>query len=162
MRRAFVLDLAADDNATAHLAVGGVFIPNASVDFDDECHIVLRAGDEDVTVAARAVQITEAGVGFQIELTDELRERIAALVALARHGDLGTRTATLTRSLATNRAAVGSIPPLNRRGADRRMAEGSISPLVAAMPTLRDEELAAKVRSALSAHNTDPDVDTDD
>jgi hypothetical protein len=162
VRRAFVLDLTADETATTHLAVGGVFIPNATVEFDDECHIVLRAGDEDVTVIARAVQITEGGAGFQIErMTDELRARIEALVMLAQRADHTGRAPTLPRSLSATdaqRSAAGSIPPINQR-AERRMAEGSISPIVASLPTQRDETLAAKVRAALSAT---PDIDPEE
>src|SRR5215204_2469242 len=106
MRHAFVLDLVAHEHAANDLSVGGVFIPNATVGFDDECHIVLRAGFEDVTVVARAVQITDAGTGFQIEgMTRELRQRIAALLALAKHANLDLqRKKTLTRSLASTEA----------------------------------------------------------
>jgi hypothetical protein len=149
VRRAFIVDLAVEERAATDLAVGGVYIPNATVEFDDECHIVLRAGAEDVTVVARAVQITELGAGFQIEgMTRELRERIAALVELAKHVNLDLeRKKTLTHSLAaaeaTRRVAAGSISPINRRGVERRMAGGSISPIVAVAPT-------------------DPDADTDD
>jgi len=167
MRHAFVLDLVADERAANDLSAGGVFIPNATVTFDDECHIVLRAGAEEVTVVARAVQITEAGAGFQIEgMTRELRVRIAALVIQAKHvsADL-QRKPTLTRSLAATeapppRTAAGSIAPGTRRGA--RIAEGSISPIVAFAPTQRDEALANKARSAQIAAEPDPDDDTDD
>jgi hypothetical protein len=161
MRRAFVLDLSVDQRAVNDLPIGGVFIPNATVDFDDECHIVLRAGPQDVTVVARAVQVTEDGAGFQIEgMTRELRDRIAALVALAKHATLDIeRKPTLTRSLAAaepiHRAAAGSIPPINRRSA--RIAEGSISPIVAFAPTQRDEALADKARAAQIAADTDTD-----
>jgi hypothetical protein len=166
MRHAFVLDLVAEEHAANDLSVGGVFIPNATVDFDDECHILLRAGSEDVTVVARAVQITEAGTGFQIEgMTRELRERIAGLLAVAKHVNLDLqRKKTLTRSLAANdatrRTAAGSIAPSSRRSA--RIAEGSISPIVAFAPTKRDEELGDKARSAQAAADTDTDGDTDD
>lgn len=141
--------------------MGGVFIPNASVDFDDECQIVLRAGAEDVTVEARAVHITETGAGFQIEMTAELRERIAALIELAKHANRELeRKKTLTRSLVETeqsiRRAAGSVAPINRR-----MAEGSISPVVAAMPTQRDESLAEKIRAALASDSV-PSGDTDD
>jgi hypothetical protein len=166
MRHAFVLDLVADERAASDLSVGGVFIPNATVDFDDECHIVLRAGSEDVKVIARAVQITEAGIGFQIEgMTRELRERIAALLALAKHVSLDLHN-TVTRSLAATdanrRTAAGSIAPRSTRSA--RIAQGSISPIVAFAPTQRDEALADKARSAQRAldSDTDTDVDNDD
>src|SRR5437867_1130241 len=100
MRHVFIVDLAADRRAADDLSAGGVFIPEASVGFDDECHIVLRAGAEDLTVVARPVLVTEAGAGFQIEgMVGELRERIAALVAVAKHADVARKT-TLTRSLA--------------------------------------------------------------
>jgi hypothetical protein len=165
MRHAFVLDLVVDERAASDLSVGGVFIPNATVEFDDECHIVLRAGTEDVTVVARAVQITEAGAGFHIEgMTRDLRERIAALLTLAKHVNLDLqRKKTLTRALAsteaTRRSAAGSIAP-TRRGA--RIADGSISPIVGLAPTQRDESLADKARSAQARADTDSDTNTDD
>ena len=162
MRRAYIVDLAVEDRAAADLSVGGVFIPNATVNFDDECHIVLRAGTEDVTVVARAVQITETGAGFQIEgMTRALRTRIAALVELAKHVNLDLeRKKTLTHPLAAietiRRAAHGSIAPSNRP--ERRMAEGSISPIVAFAPTQDATSLADKARAAkLAADRSDTD-----
>jgi hypothetical protein len=142
-----------------------VFIPNADVDFDDECHILLRAGHEDITVIARAVQVTEEGVGFQIVgMTRELRDRIAALVTLAKHVDLD-RKKTLTRWLAgtepSRRAAAGSVPPLTARRGAARVADGSISPIAAFAPTQRDEVLSEKVRAARRAAEAELE-DTDD
>jgi hypothetical protein len=164
MRRAFVIDLDVDKRAGDDLSAEGVFIPDADVEFDDECHILLRAGHEDITVIARAVQVTDEGAGFQIVgMTPELRERIASLVALAKHVDLD-RKKTLNRWLAgtesSRRAAAGSIPPDTRRGA-ARVAQGSISPIVAFAPTQQDEAFADKARSAQRAAKTD-DSDTDD
>jgi hypothetical protein len=164
VRHAFILDLGIEERAANDLSVGGVFIPNASVDFDDECHIVLRAGAQEVSVVARAVQVTEDGVGFQIEgMTRELRERIATLIALAKHGNIDLpRKATLTGPTAggdaLRRPAIGSIPPSNRRP-DRRVAQGSLSPLVAFAPTQSDEALADKARSAQLAADNDDDDD---
>jgi hypothetical protein len=164
MRRAFIVDLDVDRRAGDDLSAEGVFIPDADVEFDDECHILLRAGNEDVTVIARAVQVTDEGAGFQIVgMTPELRERIASLVTLAKHVDLD-RKKTLNRWLAgteSSRRAAGSIPPNNRRGA-ARVAQGSISPIVAFAPTQRGEALADKARSAQIAADTDVDPDTDD
>ena len=163
MRRAFILDLDVDDRAVNDLLAGGVFIRDATVDFDDEVHIMLRAGDNDVIVVARAVQVTEEGAGFQIEgMTRELRERIAALVALAKHvdGDQERRKKFARASTATDairRAAAGSIPPSVRRAA--RVADGSLSPIAALAPTQRDEALAEKARSAQIAAETDTDTD---
>jgi hypothetical protein len=170
VRRAFIVDLAVEDRAAADLSVGGVFVPNATVNFDDECQIVLRAGTEDVTVAARAVQISEAGAGFQIEdMTPALRERIASLLTLAKHVNVDLeRKKTLTRTRAhapteeLRRAANGSIAPSNRRNADRRMAEGSISPIVAFAPTQSDEAFAEKIRAAHLAADAKKSDDTDD
>jgi hypothetical protein len=157
VRRAFVLDLVADERAANDLSVGGVFIPTATVDFDDECHIVLRAGSHDVKVIARAVHITEAGAGFQIEgMTRELRERIAALITVAKHMNLDLqrkKTLTLAATDASRRTAAGSIAPSTRRGA--RIAMGSISPIVAFAPTQHDETLADKARAAEAAAHTD-------
>ncbi|HUS33465.1 MAG TPA: hypothetical protein VMZ53_33415 [Kofleriaceae bacterium] len=162
MRRAFILDLSTHGQAAKDLSVGGVFIENASVDFDDECHIILRAGSEDLTVTARAVQILEGGAGFQIEgMNRELRERIATLVDLAMHSDLD-RKKTLPHSLAkleaAKRSAAGSIPPETRRSA--RVAAGSISPILGLAPTQQDDALGDKIRAAKLA--LDREKETDD
>jgi hypothetical protein len=171
MRRAFILDLVVEGRAADDLSAGGVFVPNAFVEFDDECQIVLRAGGEEVTVDARAVQILDEGAGFQIEsMTPELRNRISALVTLAKHHVDLDRKKTLTRVLAdeaTRRVATGSIPPTPRRSA-ARVAEGSISPILAFAPTQDGEGLAAKARSAkISADkrgraDTESEPETDD
>ncbi|HTL36868.1 MAG TPA: hypothetical protein VL326_27220 [Kofleriaceae bacterium] len=169
MRRAFILDLVVEGRAAEDLSAGGVFIPNASVEFDDECQIILRAGGEDMTVEARAVQILDTGAGFQIEgITPELRLRIAALVELAKHASLDLeRKKTLTRSLAgeAGRRPAGSIPPSTRRSS-ARVAEGSISPILAFAPTQQGAPLADKARSAQQraarADTVNPDTDTDD
>jgi hypothetical protein len=150
MRRAFILDLVVEGRAADDLSAGGVFVPNAFVEFDDECQIVLRAGGDEVTVDARAVQILDGGAGFQIEMTPQLRERISALITLAKHHVDLDRKKTLTRVLAdegTRRVATGSIPPTPRRSA-ARVAEGSISPILAFAPTQDGEALADKARTA--------------
>lgn len=162
--RAFIVDLAIEERAATDLSAGGVFIPNATVDLDDQCHIVLRAGLEDVTVVARAVQITETGAGFQIEgMTGALRARLVALVELAKHVDLEREK---TRSLASigpvRRAAQGSISPSNRRGSERRTADGSISPIVAFAPTQRDDMLSDQARVARPVPDGDPGDNTDE
>ncbi len=164
------MDLAVEDRAAADLSVGGVFVPNATVNFDDECQIVLRAGSEDITVVARAVQITESGAGFQIEgLTPALRQRIASLLTLAKHVNVDLdRKKTLTRTRAyapteeMRRAANGSIAPLTVRIPERRMAVGSIAPIVAFAPTQSDEAFAEKIRAAKRAADDGASDDTDD
>ena len=167
MRRAFILDLVVEGRAAEDLSAGGVFIPNASVEFDDECQIILRVGEQDVTVEARAVQILDEGAGFQIEgITPELRQRLTALVELAKHAVLDLeRKKTLTRAGDPGRRPAGSIPPSTRRSS-ARVAEGSISPILAFAPTQQGAPLADKARSAQQkaarADTENPDTDTDD
>jgi hypothetical protein len=157
MRRAFILDLVVEGRAAEDLSAGGVFIPNASVDFDDECQIILRAGGEDLLVEARAVQILDAGAGFQIEgMTPELRDRIAALIELAKHADLD-----IQRTKTMSRVPSASIPPDTRRGG-ARVAQGSISPILAYAPTQQGAPLADKARTAAKAARADTENDTDD
>src|SRR6476646_7683735 len=89
MKHAFVVDITADPRCMRDLEVGGVYIAGAAVAFDDLCHLVLRAGTEELSVQARAVLVTDDGVGLQIEeLTGEVRARIAALVEIAKYVDL--------------------------------------------------------------------------
>jgi hypothetical protein len=158
---AFVVDISGVARAAQDLSAGGVYVPEASVALDQECRILLRAGDAEVMVRARAVLVTEEGAGFQIEeITTELRERIAALVELAKDGGLGRRK-TLTRALADGeamrRSPAGSIPPTTHPARARRIAQGSLSPLVALAPTQRDETLAQKARLAQQSDDCDDD-----
>ena len=152
MKHAFVVDIAADPRCMRDLEVGGVYIAGATVKFDDVCHLVLRAGNEELTVAARAVLVTEDGVGLQIEaLTTETRARIAALVEIAKYVDL-ERKQTLDK---IRRAPASSIAPNPRA----RVANGSISPITAYAPTQEGEHLADKARTAKNAADDDDESD---
>jgi hypothetical protein len=145
MRRAFIVDLTSGNRFAKDLEVGGIYVPGATVDLDDECHVVLRAGTDEITVTARVVLVDEEGAGFEIEgLTRELRQQISALVDNSKHVVDLERNKTATRALAetdpTRRRAAGSIVPATRLGDGRRIAQGSISPTTAVAPTRADED----------------------
>ena len=134
------------------LEVGGVYIAGAAVEFDDQCHLVLRAGTEELSVQARAVLVTDDGVGLQIEeLTGEVRARIAALLEIAKYVDL-ERKQTLDK---LRRSPASSIAPTPRA----RVANGSISPITAYAPTQEGERLAGNARAAQNAAGDDDESD---
>lgn len=136
MRRAFIVDLATADRFEKDLEVGGIYIPGAAVDLDDECHVVLRAGTDEITVTARVVLVDDDGAGFEIEgLTPELRKNIVSLVESNK-----TVTRTLAEAEATRRRPEGSIAPGTRRLDLRRAAQGSISPITTARRDDDDDE----------------------
>lgn len=155
MRRAFIVDLTTADRFAKDLEVGGIYIPGATVDLDDECQVVLRAGTEEIRVSARVVLVDDEGAGFEIEgLTPELRKQIISLVEISKYVVDLQRTKTLTGALAETDAArrrpIGSIPPVTRRA-----AQGSISPITAFAPTQQDESLAETAAAARSAADED-------
>lgn len=151
MRRAFIVDLATADRFEKDLEVGGIYIPGATVDLDDECHVVLRAGSDEITVTARVVLVDDDGAGFEIEgLTPELRRQIVTLVESKK-----TVTRTLAEAEATRRRPDGSIAPGTRRPDLRRTAQGSISPITAFAPTQQDESFADKAAAARRAADDD-------
>ncbi|HEX5063842.1 MAG TPA: hypothetical protein VFV99_30895 [Kofleriaceae bacterium] len=164
MRRAFLVDLTTADRFAKDLEVGGIYISGATVNLDDECHVVLRAGTDEIRVSARVVLVNEEGAGFEIEaLTHELRNQIRALVDISKHLVSLERRKTLTRALAESdpmrRRAAGSIAPGTRLGDGRRVAQGSISPIAAFAPTQEDDSLAKKAAAAQIAADDDDDVD---
>jgi hypothetical protein len=153
MRRAFIVDLTTADRFEKDLEVGGIYIPGATVDLDDECHVVLRAGTDEITVTARVVLVDDDGAGFEIEgLTPELRSRIVSLVESKK-----TVTRTLAEADATRRHPAGSIAPATRRPDVRRAAQGSISPITAFAPTQQDDALADKAAAARRAADDNDD-----
>ena len=168
MRRAFIVDLTRADRFARDLEVGGIYIAGATVELDDECHVVLRAGTSEISVRARVVLIDDEGAGFEIEgLTPELRKQIFALVEVSKYVVDLERKKTLTRALAdtdaTRRRAAGSIAPGTRitpgaRLSDgRRAAQGSISPITAIAPTQQDDSLAEKAATATRLAADDDD-----
>ena len=164
MRRLFLVDLTSADRFAKDLEVGGIYIPDATVNLDDECHVVLRAGTQEIRVTARAVLVNDEGAGFEIEaLTPELRKQILALVDISKYLISIERKQTLTRVLAESdpgrRRAAGSIAPGTRAGEGRRVAQGSISQITAFAPTQEDEALARKAAAARIAANDDDDDD---
>jgi hypothetical protein len=161
MGRAFFVEVT-DERTARDLEAGGVYIPDAVVDLDEECRVVLRAGSRETTVTARAVMISEDGAGFEIHLTGEVRNQIAALVEISKHTDLERKT-TITGTLAATqegrRVPASSVAPATRVGSGQRVAQGSISPLTAFAPTQQDNKLEENARTARRAAARDPDED---
>jgi hypothetical protein len=87
MRRTIGVDLAADARLSQEVVLaGGVFAAGASGALDEECNLVLNAGQEELRLVARIVMIQDDGVGLEImERTPELREHIAAFARIAHY-----------------------------------------------------------------------------
>jgi hypothetical protein len=85
MRKTIVLDLTADGRMGKDLvATGGVFAGGATVQLDDECNLVLQAGQEELRLVARVVLVNEAGAGLEVlGRSAELRDQIEAFVRIA-------------------------------------------------------------------------------
>jgi len=85
MRRTITLDLAVDAKSGNELAArGGVFAAGAPLRLDEECNLVLRAGQEELRLVARAVMVNDHGSGLEVVgLTSALRDQIAAFARVA-------------------------------------------------------------------------------
>ena len=75
-----VLDLAEDLQLARDLAAGGVFVPGCTEPILAEIELVVRAGDQEMVVAARVVFVNDSGAGCElVACPPEVRERLAAL-----------------------------------------------------------------------------------
>ena len=86
MRRTIILDLAADAKLGKDLVItGGVFAAGETlVKHDELCNVVLRAGQEELHLVARAVMVSDRGAGLEIVgRTSDLRNQIEAFVRIA-------------------------------------------------------------------------------
>ena len=85
MRRTITLDLAVDAKSGNELAArGGVFAAGAPLRLDEECNLVLRAGQEELRLVARAVMVNDHGSGLEVVgLTNAVRDQIAAFARVA-------------------------------------------------------------------------------
>ncbi|HTR50919.1 MAG TPA: hypothetical protein VMJ10_09450 [Kofleriaceae bacterium] len=85
MRRTITLDLAVDAKSGNELAArGGVFAAGAPLRLDEECNLVLRAGQEELRLVARAVIVNDHGSGLEVVgLTSALRDQISAFARVA-------------------------------------------------------------------------------
>jgi hypothetical protein len=79
--RTVVLELAGTQHAR-DLQAGGVFVPGHDLPLNEECDLVLRAGDRELRVAARVVWSQNGGIGLQLHDFDaELKAKIAELTS---------------------------------------------------------------------------------
>ena len=79
-----VLDLAEDDQLARDLAAGGVFVPGCTEPLLAELELVIRAGADEVVVAARVVFVNESGAGCElVACPPEIKDRLAAIAKAA-------------------------------------------------------------------------------
>ena len=75
-----VLDLAEDAQLARDLEAGGVFVPGCTEPILADLELVVRAGEEEVVVAARVVFVNDSGAGCElVACPPEVKARIAAL-----------------------------------------------------------------------------------
>jgi len=75
-----VLDLAEDAQLARDLEAGGVFVPGCTEPILADVELVVRAGEEEVVVAARVVFVNDSGAGCElVACAPEVKARIAAL-----------------------------------------------------------------------------------
>jgi hypothetical protein len=140
MRRTIGVNLTTDVRLGKALVVtGGVFAPGAGGKLDEECNVVLRAGQEELHVVARIVMVNEDGVGLEItNRTPEVREQIAMFARIAEH--LATRHPSSEEARIPT-ARPGEIIERVRRvrydgeeSNSPRIASGSMPPKTAPVP----------------------------
>jgi len=79
-----VLDLAEDAQLARDLEAGGVFVPGCTEPILADVELVVRAGEEEVVVAARVVFVNDSGAGCElVACPPEVKARIAALAKAA-------------------------------------------------------------------------------
>jgi hypothetical protein len=113
MRRTIILDLTADAKLGKDLVVtGGVFAAGETFIKQDElCNVVLRAGQEELHLVARAVLINERGAGLEIVgRTSDLRNQIEAFVRIASYHAVMRDTRGMP-SRAKGQDTIPSMPP---------------------------------------------------
>jgi hypothetical protein len=77
-----VLDLATDHTLARDLAAGGVFVPGCTVAVMADVELVIRAGDEELSCAARVVWHDGNGAGLElVDCTPEVKAKLAAMAA---------------------------------------------------------------------------------
>ncbi len=82
-RPVVVLELSGDPALVRDLAAGGVFVPGCALAINEDCELVIRGGDDELTIAARVVWIErDKGAGLQLIGCDtEVRQRITRMVS---------------------------------------------------------------------------------
>jgi hypothetical protein len=81
--RTVTLDVAGQHKLARDLMAGGVFVPNAAMELNEECELVLLGnGDDEVRVQAIVVFANASGIGLQLHNCDaDLKQQIAELAA---------------------------------------------------------------------------------
>jgi len=75
------VDLGGDERIAKDLGAGGLFVPGCELAIDEECDLVVRAGGEEHTIAARVVWRDESGAGMQLACDAETRVHLVELTA---------------------------------------------------------------------------------
>ena len=184
MRRTITLDLAVDAKSGNELAArGGVFAAGAPLRLEEECNLVLRAGQEELRLVARAVMVNDHGTGLEVVgLTSVVRDqisafaRVASFIAVMRDTPAQRRGQDTVPMMPVQPEA--TLPPprgavvervRNVRYDEERFAAGSTPPLtkpapnlpleppVAYAPTQNASTLAAAAEAARRAAAEDED-----
>jgi hypothetical protein len=81
--RTVTLDLAGQHKLARDLMAGGVFVPNAVMELNEECELVLLGnGDDELRATAVVVFANASGIGLQLHNCDaDLKQQIAVLAA---------------------------------------------------------------------------------
>jgi hypothetical protein len=81
-RPTVVLELDNDTKLARDLAAGGVFVPGCTIAVFEDCELVVRGADTELTLAARVVFVDANGAG--LELVDCAPEVMAQLAAMGK------------------------------------------------------------------------------
>ncbi len=142
-----VVDLASDVALARDLAAGGVFVPGCDVGLDEECELIVRAGNDELVLAGHIVWVDERGAGIQILGCDpELKQRLQALADAAADGAVSLpRTASVERGAEATARAVAEHADgdwSEEWGVDDSAGDGDAAPIDEAEPP-PDGEVAA-------------------
>src|SRR5262249_8428507 len=90
-----VLDVASDHALARDLAAGGVFAPGCALPLLEECDLVVRAGNDELVLAARVVFVDTGGAGLElVACTPEMKQQIAAMAGSQSNDDGNNDDAT--------------------------------------------------------------------
>lgn len=76
-----VLEVAGDPRLARDLAAGGVFVPGCTLQLNEECQLVVRAANGELTVSAKCVWVDGNGAGLQLAIDADMKRQLAELAA---------------------------------------------------------------------------------
>ena len=148
MLRTVVVDLTTDERLGKDLvATGGVFAAGAKLRLDEECNLVLRAGQEELRYMARVVLANDQGAGLEIMgRTSEVREHLAAFVRIASYVTVMRDVRAQAQARARGQDTIPTMPPQAEASADKPRGKPEIVERV--RHVLYDDDSAARRRAA--------------